>query len=241
VLNLVRIVDDQTAEDSWFDRFILWALGGTPTQTSRNDVAKVLRAGECRRFGSVVRRMIFCDGMQELRSGALVSIADRKSGLHAFLGDSDSLGVALFLGADGLYGYDGEKVSRVANATFDWAILHDLPTLKRTFLSSSDGFFELRRRGDAFELVKLTSPASKSLLTARFYVAPDNMAVLAFTQDGIYQVIDGALVPVWSIDMSGPIAEYGGTPPTLVRGWSGMLFSTGYENHQSFHLLKSCT
>jgi hypothetical protein len=244
---IVRIVGGE--DNSSLDGLLRWIFGTTPDQIQRDKLSKVIHAGTCRRFSSAIKRMFYCgdsastaDIQHELRAGELVPIAGGTAGLRTFLGDADSLGLALFLGADrGLYGYDGERVHRIANADFESALVHDLPKLGRTLLVSPNALLEVRTKGDDYELVKLAAPGVSGLFVTRFLAAPDDKAVLAFAANGVYLLKDGALTLIWSSVEHGSINAYGGTPPTDVVGWGGILFTTHLRNDLHFYLLRPCS
>lgn len=42
---------------------------GTGASADSAGLTKIVRAGECRKFSTAIRRMIFCDTMEELRAG----------------------------------------------------------------------------------------------------------------------------------------------------------------------------
>ena len=245
IVRIAEETDDLT--DDLFDTFFRWLLDTTRDQMQRDGLSKAIRAGNCRKFSTAVKRMFYCgssatwmDVRYELRAGEMVPIADGAAGLKTFLGDADSLGLALFLGADhSLYGYDGERVHRIASVDFEIALVHDVSKLRRTFLSSPNGLFELRAKGDGFELVKLASDHLKSFAVP-ILAAPDGKAILVFSTNGIYLLEGDALALIWSSEQAGSINEFGGTPPTYVAGWDGILFTTGIRNDTNFFLLKSC-
>jgi hypothetical protein len=232
-----------------------WIVGrliGAPDNRMRRDkLLKIITAGNCRRFSTAAKRMFYCgdsdttaDVRQELRAGEIVPIANGAVALTRFLGDANSLGLALFLGADhGLYGYDGEHVHRVADADFDHAMVHDLTPLGRTLLSSTNKLFEVRAKGDGYELVTLAGPLSHDFSGAPFRASPDGKAVLAFIQSGVYLLKNDGLALIWSSREGDSIDGYGGAPPTFIPGWGGMLFAThpGTDIHNlQFHLLRPC-
>jgi hypothetical protein len=243
VTSIVRI----TANDGWVNGLFRYLFGMTRAQIQRDNLSKVIRTGTCRRFSTAVKRMFFCDDSastadvrQELRAGEIVPIAGGAAGFKTFLGDADSLGLALFLGNDGsLYGYDGERVHHIANANFDVALVNDVPELGRTFLVSPNALFEVRAKDGGFEMVKLIAPSG--VFGAWFHVAPDGRAVLVFAESGIYLIADAALQLIWSSSGKGSIDITGGTPPTDVVGWDGILFATHSRNDRHLYLLKPCS
>jgi hypothetical protein len=245
VTSIVRIAED----DGWINGLLRWALGMNRRQAKRDGLSAIVRAGPCRRFSTAVKRMFFCDnsGMwtdvrSELRAGNLVPIAGGVAGLKTFLGDADSLGLALFLGNDrGLYGYDGERVHRLADADFDRAVIHDVRQLKRTFLESQKDVFEVRAKGAGFELVKLETPVGADGFFANPIIATPDGAVVVFGSREVYLVEDNALTAIWSSKQYGFIETSGLRPPTEVNGWSGILFVTHAGNERRFHLLRRCS
>jgi hypothetical protein len=243
VTSIVRI----TENDGWVNGIFRYLFGMTRAQIQRDNLSKVISAGTCRRYSTAAKRMFFCDNSastadvrQELRAGEIVPIAGGSAGFKTFLGDADSLGLALFLGNDGsLYGYDGERVHHIAKASFDVALVNDVPELGRTFLVSPNALFEVRANDDGFEIIKLIAPSG--VFGAWFHAAPDGRAALAFAGGRIYLITGGALKPIWSSPEQGSIDTTGGTPPTDVVGWGGILFATHTRNDRHFYLLKPCS
>jgi hypothetical protein len=222
VTSIVRIAED----DGWISGLLRWVLGIDRRQAKRDGLSAIVRAGPCRRFSTAVNRMFFCDNSpvwtdvrSELREGRLVPIAGGAAGLKTFLGDADSLGLALFLGNDrGLYGYDGEQVHRLADADFDRAVVHDVSQLKRTFLESQKDVFEVRAKGAGFELVKLETPDGADGFFGNPIVATPDGAVVVFGSREVYLVEDNALAAIWSSKQYGFIETSGLRPPTEVNG-----------------------
>lgn len=185
--SIVRIAED----DGWINSLFRWVFGPA---SERNGVTETIRTGPCRKFSTAIKRMFFCDHgstwndvHSELRGGKLVPIAGGTANLKSFLGDADSLGLALFLGNDsGLYGYDGERVHHIAHADFDIAMIHDLPKVKRTFIESRKDVFEVRAKGGGFELKKLAAPdIAGGFFGDPIRATPDGSAVVLFAASGI--------------------------------------------------------
>jgi len=159
--------------------------------------------------------------------------------VRTFLGDADSLGLALFIDAGHrLYGYDGEQVHAIAKADFETAMVYDFAKPGRVLLVSPSALFEVRAEDGKYQLVKLANLDLRDPVT--LLAAPGGADVLAFGKAGVYQIRDGAFVQVWSSVEQGTIEAYGGTPPTDVAGWGGILFTTRSGNEVGFHLLQPC-
>jgi hypothetical protein len=218
---IVRIED----EDGLSGSVARWLLDMDREQIKRDGLSAIIHAGPCRKFSQAIRRMIFCDRMEELHSGKLVRIG-RTEPLVNFLGDATHLGLAIFRGAEGhLYGYDGKTLRPIRGEAVQRGIVHDLPVTGRTVLSTDKGLFEIREHDEELELVKLEVPESGRFFFTPFLATPDGLATVAFTRRGIYAV-DEALKPLWSAPDGGQIDTTGHTKPVMVRGWNGILFST---------------
>jgi hypothetical protein len=188
---IVRIPNDEEGDGGFFQ----WLFG---RRNLSDGVSEVIHAGSCRRFSTSIKRMIFCDEMDELRDGKLVPIGGGKVGLHTFVGDARSVGQALFIGRDGhLYGYDGKEIRQISAADFSLAYVQDLPRIGRTFLVTPSALFELRRTGRGVELIQIEAPPHPSFFGTIFHSAPDGAAALAFLGDGVYQVVGNGLSPIW--------------------------------------------
>jgi len=92
---VVQIVED----NGMWDRFIRWLLGINSDEMQRDKLTTILRAGDCRRYSTAARRMFQCghsaltsNVTHELRAGEITPLP---GGLTTFLGDADSLGLAL--------------------------------------------------------------------------------------------------------------------------------------------------
>jgi hypothetical protein len=236
----VQIVEDR----GMWDKFIRWLFGINSDEMQRDKLTTILRTGDCRRYSTAARRMFQCghsaftsNVTEELRAGKITPLP---GGLTTFLGDADSLGLALFIGAGHrLYGYDGEYAHAIAKADFETAVVYDFAKLGRVFLVSSNALFEIRAEDGKYKLVRLADLDVRNAV--RPFAAPDGADVLAFGKTGVYQIRDGALVQVWSGVEQGTIEAYGGTPPTDVAGWGGILFTTHRANDIGFHLLQPCS
>ncbi|WKA28499.1 hypothetical protein [Bradyrhizobium roseum] len=239
---IVQIVEDSPPSDVW-DRVIRWLFGIHSREQPRDKVSTIRRASSCGRYSTAARRMFFCgqnaftyEVTEELRAG---KIAPLPGGLKTFLGDADSLGLALFIDAGHrLSGYDGEQVHTIAKADFKTAMVYDVAKLGRSFLVSSSTLFEVRADDGKYRLVKLADIDERGPVPV--YAAPDGADVLVFGRTGVYQVGDGALVQIWSGADRGTIEPYGNTPPTDVAGWGGLLFTTHKGHEIGFHLLQPC-
>jgi len=239
--SVVQIVEDE--DTSVLDSFLRWLLGINSKEVQRDKLSTIHRASSCRRYSTAARRMFYCgksaftyDVTEELRAGKITALPD---GLKTFLGDADSLGLALFIDAGHrLSGYDGEQVHAIAKADFETAMVYDVAKLGRSFLVSSSAVFEVRAGDGNYKLVKLADIDLRGPVPV--FAAPDGADVLLFGKTGVYQVRDGALAQIWSSADQGTIDPYGNTPPTDVAGWGGLLFSTHRENEIGFHLLQPC-
>lgn len=234
----------QIVEDTGMsDRFIRWLFGMDSHEMQRDKLSTILRNSSCRRYSTAARRMFYCghsaftyDVTEELRAGKITPLP---GGLTTFLGDADSLGLALFIDAGHrLYGYDGEQVHAIAEADFETAMVYNFAKLGRAFLMSSNAIFEVRAEDGKYKLLRLADINLRGQVT--LFAGPDGADVLVFAETGVYQIRDGALVQVWSSVEQGRIEAYGGTPPTDVAGWGGILFTTRRGNEVGFHLLKPC-
>lgn len=89
-------------------------------------------------------------------------------------------------------------------------------------------------------LVKIASGHLTKSFAAPILAASGGKAILVFATSGIYLLERDALTLIWSSEQAGRINGSGGTPPTYVAGWDGILFTTGIRNDTNFFLLKSC-
>jgi len=236
----VQIVED----NGMWDRFIRRLFGINSNEMQRDKLSTILRTGNCGRYSTAARRMFYCghsaftnNVTEEFRAGKITPLP---RGLTTFLGDADSLGLALFIDAGHrLYGYDGEQVHAIAKLDFETAMVYDFAKLGRVFLVSSSAVFEVRAEDGKYKIVRLADIDLRDPVA--LFAAPDGADVLAFGKTGVYQIRDGALVQVWSGAEQGTIEAYGGTPPTDVAGWGGILFTTRRANDIGFHLLQPCS
>jgi hypothetical protein len=90
--SVVRIADAGGLVDGLLRRL----LGIDANQMERDHLSKIIRAGMCRRFSTAIKRMVFCDGMYELRAGELSPIGGRRILLTDFLGDVQRMSLGLF-------------------------------------------------------------------------------------------------------------------------------------------------
>jgi hypothetical protein len=211
--SLIRLVNDEGNLDRSEDQL--------------EEVSKIVRVNPCRSFSAAIRRMILCRGqIQELRSGALSPIGSKEQRLTRYLGDATHLGLALFQDEEGkVYGYDGDRLHRVNGTLPDRVFVQDLPSSRRTFLSTVSSLLELKREGQELRLEELTVPSHQSdLLLARFYHFSGD--VVALLRQGAF-VVDGAMLkPVWVPDEPERIDTTSKLKPTYVSQLSGLLFAS---------------
>ncbi|HEX2726946.1 MAG TPA: hypothetical protein VHN20_14100 [Beijerinckiaceae bacterium] len=236
---ILRIVE----EDGRFGGLVRTLVGLRDAQAGRGP-PDIVRAGSCRRFSTVVQRMIFCDAtdgvMREMRAGEIAAIEGRGTHLTEFIGDADGLGAALFRDWAGrVYAYDGMRLHAVAGAAIGArGVVQNVKHSRRTFISTSGAVFEIKGNApDKLEIVQLEAPQGSASALIRFVDAADE--TFAFLRDGIYLVGRERLERRWvareAIDVTGP------TIPTEVPGWGGTLFATqAQDGSRRFHLLASC-
>ncbi|WP_162917685.1 hypothetical protein [Dongia deserti] len=160
-------------------------------------MSQIILTARCRAFSAAIRHMIVCgDQIQELRGGSLVPIGTGNERLVRYLGDAPHLGLALFQSANGrLYGYDGNRLHLASGTLPDRNLVQDLPSSKRTFLSTKASLFELRQDGQDLRLKELTVPSPhEDLLFTRFFDVSGD--VVALLREGVYAVDGLELKPV---------------------------------------------
>jgi hypothetical protein len=216
MVSLIRLVNDEGILDRYKDE----------SRMEMEGLSDIVRTGPCRTFSTAIQRMISCSGpMRELRAGALVPIGSAKERLMRFVGDADSLGLALFQTSDGrLYGYDGEHLTLASGTLRDRALVQNLPSSRRTFLSTQDSLFELRREGEHLHLEQLSVPSHQDLLFTRFFEISGH--VMALLREGVYAVDEHSLRAVWVPDAPEQIDTTGPLGPNYVPRLSGVLFSS---------------
>lgn len=228
--------------EGWFERFLKWILG---VHRGETPIDETVSSAQCVDFSRVLQLTLFCKPAKVFREGRLKPIGDGETPLKRWIGDSTSLGVALFSGSDGgLYAFDRNSVRRVNGIGGDLTHIVDLPASRRTFAYAYGGTFEIVGRfpnlrgrrlnlpGDPARSVSGRYPTLEVQVT-EFQLTHD---AIAFSPMGIWRLGDQAAETIWRSDKT-PIQLAGGISPTSVAVWGGTIFRTADEK---LHLLKLC-
>lgn len=223
VIEIVRL----RPKTGLFEGFISWLLDMDNKQMGRDRLSRIMEGASCSNFS-------------RLQQPSPIPEAARD------LGYAESYGLTVFRdGAGRIYLKAGNDV-RIAKgaAPGGSAILHDIPSVKRLFITTHEGEYELVRDGDTFAMVAVNLPPHEMPLFTRFVATPDGQGLFAVTREAIYQFREGRFQPFWLPASGRKIATTGSVDPVPIPEWNGILFGTfsldDVAGPEALMLVKQC-
>jgi hypothetical protein len=224
-------------------------------EMKRDNLSSIIKVRGHGVYSEALQRLLFPAMMQEFKNGDLVTFGQANA--ETYVGDVPRLKIALFKANDGqLYSYDGLQLEPVENGKvepyfvggerLEKGLLHDVPTLDKSFYAVRAGAFELVEHPDHYELKKIPLPSSvKDFFFTHFIPTPDGKDVAILTRENIFLL--SSLRGIYP--RSGPqlINTTGSDElPALIPELQGIMFTTGGrhvagDKTEYYHLLKNCS
>ncbi len=243
---IIRIREDEGVLEYLVGLF----LDMDAAQMKRDSLTSIVNVRGHGVYSEALQRLFFPAAMQEFKDGDFATFGQASA--QTYVGDIPRLKIALFKANDGqLYSYDGSQLKPVANGKvepyfvggerLEKGLLHDAPTIGRSFYAVRAGAYELVQNPEHYELKKILEPTSGGdfLLFTHFIPTPDGKDVAILTRENIFLL--SSLRGIYP--RSGPqlINTTGSDElPALIPALQGIMFTTGRNETEYYHLLKKC-
>lgn len=244
-------------EEGIVERLANFAFGWDTVQIRRDNLTSIKRISGNIVYSPALQRLFIPTTMQEFKGGDFTPFGNVKA--KTYVGDIPRLKIAFLKADDGqLYSYDGVQLKPVINGrvkpfllrrdVFEQGLLHDAPTLNRSFYAIRAGVYELVKKLDTYELKPIPLPADtgEDLFFTHFIPTPDGKDIAILTRGNIILLssLEGIYprsIPNQQINITGSDEL-----PALIPSLKGILFSTGGayvsgDETEYYHLLKKCS
>jgi hypothetical protein len=150
------------------------------------------------------------------------------------LGYSESIQTNVYRVGKQIYLHDrGNLIKAEGQVTGLSAILRDVPSLGRLFITSNEAEYEIFRDANTFKVERINLPSHEMPLFTHFIASPVGSGLFAITSDAIYLYRDGAFILFWSPPENTKINITGHITPVQASGWNSILFSTSALSNTS--------